>query len=65
MKFNGILLINIHNCFFSGSYDKYNIINFKNKMNKKQLYESIMKDVSKTIKKHLNEATYNNPEKDE
>ena len=34
-------------------------------MNKKNLYESIMKDVSKIVKKHLNEAVYNNPEKDE
>lgn len=33
-------------------------------VNKKRLYENIMKDVSKTIKKHLNEATYNDTDRD-
>ena len=46
--------------------NEYNsLVNSTYENDEDDLYESIMKDVSKTIKKHLNEATYNNHEKDE
>ena len=46
--------------------NEYNsLVNSTYEDDEDDLYESIMKDVSKTIKKHLNEAIYNNPEKDE